>query len=77
MSTPIELRSDTFTRPTPAMRAAAASAVVGDDVWGEDDTVKQLERAVARLTGKEAGLFVPSGTAANLVAMLTHVQRRG
>jgi threonine aldolase len=73
----VELRSDTFTRPTPSMRTAMADAVVGDDVWGEDPTVKELEARVAALTGKEAALFVPSGTASNLIAILTHVQRRG
>jgi threonine aldolase len=71
----IELRSDTFTKPTPAMRQAMANAEVGDDVWGEDPTVRCLEdRAAARL-GKEAGLFVASGTQGNLVSLLTHCGR--
>ena len=58
----VELRSDTFTRPTPAMRRAMAEAVVGDDVWNEDPTVHALERRAAELTGKEAAVFVTSGT---------------
>ncbi len=68
----IDLRSDTVTRPTPAMRAAMAAADVGDDVFGDDPTVNRLEERAARLVGKEAALFVPSGTMANLVALLTH-----
>jgi threonine aldolase len=65
----IDLRSDTVTRPTPAMRKAMADAEVGDDVYGEDPTVKRLEERVAELLGKEAALFVPSGTMANQVAL--------
>ncbi|TBR24324.1 threonine aldolase [bacterium] len=68
----VDLRSDTVTWPTPAMRQAMAEAEVGDDVCGEDPTVNRLEEAAARLTGKEAALFVPSGTFANQCALLTH-----
>lgn len=67
--TPIDLRSDTVTRPSPAMRAAIASAEVGDDVLGDDPTVRALEEKVAALLGKEAALFVPSGTQANQLAI--------
>jgi len=72
--TTIELRSDTFTRPSDAMRRAIAAAEVGDDVWGEDPTVVRLEQRVAELLGKEAGLFVASGTMANQVALLSHTR---
>ena len=65
----IDLRSDTVTRPTPAMREAMARAEVGDDAYGEDPTVNRLQERVAGLLGKEAGLFVPSGTMANQVAL--------
>jgi threonine aldolase len=65
----IDLRSDTVTRPTAAMRKAMAEAEVGDDVYGEDPTVKRLEERVAALLGKEAALFVPTGTMANQVAL--------
>ena len=68
----IDLRSDTVTRPTPAMRRAMAEAEVGDDVYGEDPTVKALERRTAELLGKEAALFVPSGTMANQIAVGVH-----
>ena len=71
----IDLRSDTLTRPTPAMRQAMASAEVGDDVFGEDPTVNRLERMAAELMGKEAALFVASGTMANLVCQLSHCGR--
>ncbi|HHJ06484.1 MAG TPA: low-specificity L-threonine aldolase [Anaerolineae bacterium] len=71
----IELRSDTFTLPTPAMRKAMASAEVGDDVYGEDPTVNELEALAAAKLGKEAALFVSSGTQGNLLALLTHCQR--
>lgn len=71
----IDLRSDTVTQPTPAMRAAMAQAPVGDDVYGEDPTVNRLQEMAAAMTGKEAGLFVASGTMGNLVAMLAHCQR--
>jgi len=71
----IDLRSDTVTQPTAAMRAAMAAAVVGDDVYGEDPTVAQLQRRLADDLGFEAGLFVPSGTQSNLIAMLCHCRR--
>ncbi|WP_375485377.1 threonine aldolase family protein [uncultured Jatrophihabitans sp.] len=66
---PVDLRSDTVTRPTPAMRAAMAEAEVGDDVYGEDPTVTELERRVAALLGHEAGLFVPSGSLGNQLGL--------
>ena len=69
--TPIDLRSDTVTRPTEAMREAMARAEVGDDVFGEDPTLNRLEEEVARRFGHEAALFVPSGTMANQIALLT------
>jgi len=71
----IDLRSDTVTLPTPAMREAIARAELGDDVYGEDPTVNRLEQTAAALTGKEAGLLVSSGTMGNLIAMLTHCGR--
>jgi threonine aldolase len=71
----IDLRSDTLTIPTPAMREAMAKAIVGDDVFGEDPTINKLQEMAAERMGKEAGLFVSSGTMGNLVAMLTHCQR--
>ena len=71
----IDLRSDTVTKPTPAMREAMASAEVGDDVYGEDPTVNRLEALAAEKMGKEAGLFVTSGTMGNLVAVLAHCRR--
>ncbi len=71
----IDLRSDTVTRPSPAMRQAMAQAEVGDDVWGDDPTVQQLETLAAQLLGKEAALFVSSGTQSNLLALLCHCQR--
>jgi threonine aldolase len=70
----IDLRSDTVTRPTPAMRQTIAEAEVGDDVYGEDPTVRRLEAEVAELTGKEAALFVASGTLGNQLALLVHCQ---
>ena len=70
----IDLRSDTVTKPTAAMRAAMAAAEVGDDVYGEDPTVKRLEALVAALFGKEAALFVTSGTMANQLALCLHVR---
>lgn len=69
---PIDLRSDTVTRPTPGMRRAIAEAEVGDDVYGEDPTVIALEEQVAGLLGTEAALFVPSGTMANQIALRAH-----
>ncbi len=67
-----DLRSDTVTRPSPAMREAMAQAEVGDDVYREDPTVRRLEERVAELLGKPAALFVPSGTMANQIALLCH-----
>ncbi len=69
---PIDLRSDTVTKPSPAMRAAMVEAIVGDDVYGEDPTVKELEGVFADLLGKEAALFVPSGTMANQIGIGVH-----
>ncbi len=68
-SRPVDLRSDTVTRPTEAMRAAMASAEVGDDVYGEDPTVRALEERVAGLLGHEAALFTPTGSLANVLAV--------
>ncbi|HEX2119809.1 MAG TPA: beta-eliminating lyase-related protein, partial [Acidimicrobiales bacterium] len=65
----VDLRSDTVTRPTPEMRRAMAEAEVGDDVYGEDPTVNALEEAFAARVGKEAALYVPSGTMANQLAL--------
>ncbi|MCZ7567667.1 MAG: low-specificity L-threonine aldolase [Ardenticatenaceae bacterium] len=73
--TQIDLRSDTVTFPTPAMRQAMAKAEVGDDVYGEDPTANRLEALAAEMLGKEAALFVPSGTMGNLVCLLTHCGR--
>lgn len=73
----IDLRSDTVTRPSMNMRAAMASAEVGDDVYGEDPTVNALQKSVASLFGKEAALFVPSGTMGNLIGVLSHCRSRG
>src|SRR5512136_1302164 len=70
----INLRSDTVTKPTPAMRKAMAEAEVGDDVYGEDPTVNALQDRVAALLGKEAALFVPSGTMANQIAIAVHTR---
>jgi threonine aldolase len=71
----IDLRSDTVTKPTDAMRQAMLKAEVGDDVYGEDPTVNRLQELSAELAGKEAGLFVPTGTQGNLLAILGHCQR--
>jgi threonine aldolase len=68
----IDLRSDTVTKPTPPMLAAMNAAALGDDVFGEDPTVNELERRVAAMFGKEAGLFVPSGTMSNQIAVRIH-----
>jgi len=73
----LDLRSDTVTLPTAEMRQAMAAAEVGDDVWGEDPTVNALEERAAQLLGKEAGLFVSSGTMGNLVSLMAHVPRGG
>src|SRR3954469_5653880 len=75
MQPPIDLRSDTVTRPSAGMRAAMAAAEVGDDVYGEDPTVNRLEALTAERLGTEAALFVPSGTQSNLLALLTHCER--
>src|SRR5512139_1773169 len=72
---PIDLRSDTVTRPTPEMRRAMAEAEVGDDVYGEDATVRRLEARAAELLGMEAALFVPSGTMGNAIAIRVLTQR--
>jgi len=72
---PIDLRSDTVTRPSAAMRAAMLSAEVGDDVFGDDPTVNQLQERMAKRLGFEAGLFFPSGTQSNLAALMSHCQR--
>lgn len=71
----IDLRSDTVTQPTEEMRKAMYEAVVGDDVYDDDPTVKALEAYAAKILGKEAGLFVPSGTFGNQVAIMTHTRR--
>ncbi len=70
----IDLRSDTVTKPTPAMRRAMMEAEVGDDVYGEDPTVNRLEKRAAEITGKEAALFVPSGTMGNTIAVKLHTE---
>jgi threonine aldolase len=70
----IDLRSDTVTKPTPAMRRAMAQADVGDDVFGEDPTVNRLQERAAELFGREAALFVPSGTMGNQIAIKVHTQ---
>ena len=72
---PIDLRSDTVTRPTAAMRAAMLDAAVGDDVYGEDPTVNALQRRLADELGFEAALFVPTGTQSNLLALMAHCER--
>jgi threonine aldolase len=74
MARTVELRSDTFTLPTESMRAAMAAAEVGDDVWDEDPTIHRLQQRAAAMVGKEASLFVPSGTMGNLCALLSHTQ---
>lgn len=74
MTDMIDLRSDTLTRPTPGMRAAMASAEVGDDVFSEDPTVNRLQERVAGMLDKEAALFVPSGTMSNQVCVRAHTQ---
>ncbi|OLE36966.1 MAG: hypothetical protein AUG48_05815 [Actinobacteria bacterium 13_1_20CM_3_68_9] len=71
---PVELRSDTFTLPTESMRRAMSAAPVGDDVWDEDPTIHRLQERAAEMVGKEASLFVPSGTMGNLCALLSHTQ---
>lgn len=71
---PVDLRSDTVTRPTPAMRRAMAEAEVGDDVFGEDPTVRRLEESAAEALGHEAALFVPTGTMGNQIALHLHAR---
>ena len=71
----VDLRSDTVTRPSPAMMAAMMAAPVGDDVWGDDPTVNRLQAVAAERAGKEAGLFFPSGTQSNLAALMAHCAR--
>ena len=73
----IDLRSDTFTEPTPAMRQAMATCEVGDDVWELDPTVHELESLAASTFGKEAAIFVPSSVMANLIAVMAHTSGRG
>ena len=75
MKTLVDLRSDTVTRPTPAMREAMMAADLGDDVFGDDPTVNALQERVAAELGKEAALFMPSGTQSNLVAIMSHCAR--
>src|SRR5919205_2315650 len=70
----VDLRSDTVTRPTAAMRAAMAAAEVGDDVYREDPTVNRLEERAAAVLGKEAALFVPTGTMGNTIAVKLHTE---
>ena len=72
---PIDLRSDTVTQPTAAMRAAMMAAELGDDVFGDDPTVNALQARIASMLGKEAALFVPTGTQSNLCALMSHCQR--
>jgi len=71
----VDLRSDTVTKPTPAMRAAMAAAEVGDDVFGDDPTVNTLQERIAAMLGKEAALFMPTGTQSNLCALMAHCGR--
>ena len=75
MTHPIDLRSDTVTKPTPAMRTAMAAAEVGDDVYGDDPTVNRLQQRIAEIVGMDAALFMPSGTQSNLAALMTHCAR--
>ena len=71
----IDLRSDTVTQPTPGMRDAMATAVSGDDVYGEDPSVNRLEAELAKRLGFAAALFVPTGTMSNLLALMAHCER--
>lgn len=71
----VDLRSDTVTKPTPEMREAMAEAAVGDDVFGDDPTVIELQELAAKMIGKESSLFVPSGTMGNLIAIMVHCSR--
>src|ERR1700712_3593615 len=71
----IDLRSDTVTKPTPEMRAAMAAAEVGDDVYGEDPTINRLEARAAEVFGREAAIFVPTGSMGNQIALRLHTQQ--
>ena len=71
----IDFRSDTVTHPTPNMRQAMANAIVGDDVFGDDPTVIELETLAASMVGKEAALFVPSGVFGNQLCIFSHAER--
>ena len=71
----IDLRGDTVTKPTPAMRRAMAEAEVGDDVYGEDPTVNRLEATLAEMLGKEAAIYVATGTQSNLIGLMSHCER--
>ena len=71
----IDLRSDTVTKPTNDMKTFMMNAEVGDDVFEDDPTVKQLEEIASNMFGKEAGLFCPSGTMTNQIAMMTHLKQ--
>ncbi|XP_053607469.1 uncharacterized protein LOC128673560 [Plodia interpunctella] len=73
----VDLRSDTVTKPTEAMKHAMVNSALGDDVYGEDPTVNALESKIAHMLGKQAALFVPSGTMANLIAIMVHCNKRG
>ena len=75
MTALVDLRSDTVTQPSPGMRKAMYAAEVGDDVFGDDPTVNRLQATLAEMLGYEAGLYAPSGTQANLIALMTHCQR--
>ena len=75
MSTFVDLRSDTVTQPTPAMRAAMMTAPLGDDVFADDPSVNALQERIADMLGMEAALFVPTGTQSNLSAIMAHCQR--
>ena len=72
---PVDLRSDTVTQPTPGMREAMNRAPLGDDVFGDDPSVNALQARIAEMLGKEAALFVPTGTQSNLVAIMSHCGR--
>lgn len=72
----VDLRSDTISRPTKEMKEAMLNAEIGDDVYGEDPTVRKLEVKTAKMLGKEAGLFVPSGTMGNLIASELYNQNK-
>lgn len=76
VGTIIDLRSDSEGQPTQRMRMAMANAIVGDDIYGEDPTVKELEAKCAKLFGKEASMFVVSGIMGNLISIMTHCKER-